>query len=82
MSGKEHYLKVGNLRYCLEVPVCKKCGGSMHPGKAIAETFTGIPDFIGSDGVVTVSPGGQGKLIDCMKCSSCGWSVTEGEKHV
>lgn len=59
----------GQLRYC------KKCGGMMAKGKAIAQTFTGLPDF--ADGaVVTVSPGGKGKLMDCAKCVECGWSVS------
>ena len=53
---------------------CRRCGGKMEPGKAIAQTLTGVPDF--ADGsVVTLSPGGPGKLIDCTKCSACGWSV-------
>ena len=25
---------------------------------------------------MTLSAGGPGRLIDCMKCSACGWSVT------
>jgi len=55
---------------------CRKCGGEMKPGKALAQTFIeGEPDFRGSD-VVTVSAGGPGKQIDVMKCSECGWSVT------
>ena len=54
---------------------CRKCGSAMKPGKAIAATYTGIPDFPGGE-VCTVSAGGQGKLIDCMKCIKCGWSVT------
>lgn len=56
---------------------CKRCNGEMKPGKAIEQTYTGIPDFIGGD-VVTMSPGGPGRLIDCLKCSKCGWSVTKG----
>ena len=69
-------------RLASQVPVCKKCGGTMYPGKAIEETLMGIPDFIGCNEVVTMSPGGPGKLIDCMKCSSCGWSVTgKGEEN-
>lgn len=56
---------------------CRKCGGDMHPGKALAQTFTaGAPDFPGSD-IVTLSAGGPGKQIDIMKCSKCGWSVTK-----
>lgn len=55
--------------------ICRKCGGSMKPSKAIEQTYTGSPDFIGGE-VVTISPGGTGKLIDCLKCEKCGWSVT------
>jgi hypothetical protein len=52
---------------------CKKCGGEMNPGKAIAQTYTGTKDM---GEVCTMSPGGKGKLIDCQKCSKCGWSTT------
>lgn len=55
---------------------CRKCGGVMEPGKAIEQTYTGLPDFPGDRYAVTVSPGGPGKLVDCLKCSACGWSVT------
>lgn len=54
---------------------CRKCTGDMEPSKAIQETYTGAPDFIGG-AVVTVSAGGPGRLVDCLKCSICGWSVT------
>jgi hypothetical protein len=58
-----------------------KCGGKMRPGKALAQTFTGgTPDFPGDDHVSTMSAGGPGKMIDCMKCEKCGWSVTTEEK--
>jgi ribosomal protein S26 len=56
---------------------CKKCGGTMQPGKAIEQTLTGIPDFVGDKYAVTVSPGGPGELIDCIKCVECGYSVTK-----
>ena len=55
---------------------CKKCEGDMQPGVAIRNTLTGMPDFPGDRHATTVSPGGPGKLIDCMKCTACGWSVT------
>jgi hypothetical protein len=55
---------------------CKKCGGDMHEGKAIAQTLTGMPDFPGDKSPVTLSAGGPGVLIDCLKCSKCGWSMT------
>lgn len=60
---------------------CKKCGGEMKEGKAIAQTFTGVPDFIGSKECVTISPGGSIKLIDCLKCEKCGYSTTKGESN-
>lgn len=53
---------------------CRKCAGQMRDGKAIMQGLTGVPDFADGE-VVTMSPGGSGKLIDCRKCSDCGWSV-------
>lgn len=58
---------------------CKHCKLPMTQGKAIQQTWTGKPDFIGGI-VVTLSPGGPGKLIDCLKCPQYGYSVTRGEK--
>lgn len=55
---------------------CRKCGAPMAPGKAIENTLVGIGDFGPADRVVTMSPGGPGRLVDCMKCTACGWSVT------
>ena len=55
---------------------CAKCGGRMLPGKAIEQTYTGVPDFIGDSYPVTLSAGGPGRLVDCLKCEACGWSVT------
>ena len=49
----------------------------MHPGKAIAQTFTaGTPDFPGDTHASTFSAGGPGVMVDCLKCGDCGWSVT------
>ena len=48
----------------------------MRPGQAIAQTLKAPPDFYGDKHAVTLSPGGTGRLIDCRKCSACGWSVT------
>lgn len=47
----------------------------MKPSKAIAQTYGGSPDFPGGT-VVTMSPEGPGKLIDCLKCEKCGHSVS------
>ena len=64
---------------CDATTTCRRCGAKMRPGIALAQTLTaGDPDFHGSD-VVTLSHGGPGTVIDCMKCSACGWSVTGGE---
>lgn len=54
---------------------CRKCNGDMKPSKAMQETYTGRSDFIGG-AVVTMSPGGPGRLVDCLKCSICGWSIS------
>ena len=57
-------------------PTCRKCGGTMQPGHALAQTCTsGAPDDLGGD-AQTMSAGGPGALIDCRKCEDCGWSVT------
>ena len=58
---------------------CPKCGGQMRPGVALESTVVGSPDFVGDDAVVTYSPGGPGRMVKCMKCKACGWSVTTGE---
>jgi len=57
---------------------CKKCGGIMSLGKAIQQTWSaGVPDFPGDQRGITMSPGGGGKLIDCLKCKKCGFSITD-----
>lgn len=63
------------LERVFDVMVCRKCGAPMQQGVAIAQTLTGMPDFIGGESC-TVSPGGPGKLIECSKCPECGWSTT------
>jgi hypothetical protein len=56
---------------------CKKCGGTMKPGKAIQQTWSaGGRDFPGDQRGITMSPGGAGKLVDCLKCKKCGYSIT------
>lgn len=56
-----------------DVARCAKCNTPMQPGIAIEQTFTGSPEFQ-SSAVVTMSPGGPGKLVECLKCPHCGWS--------
>ena len=50
----------------------------MLPGKALADIMTGTPDFPGDDRVCTVSPSGRAELVDCLKCNTCGFSVSSG----
>jgi hypothetical protein len=59
-------------------PNCKRCHVKMKAGIAIEQTWSGIPDFLGSKDVVTISPSGSGKVIPCWKCPICGYSVTRG----
>ncbi len=58
--------------------LCLRCGGVMRPGKAILNTCTGIPDFPGQE-IVTLSPGGPGIMVDCLKCCQCGQSRFPGD---
>jgi hypothetical protein len=49
----------------------------MQPGQAIQQTYTsGSPDFPGDTVGMTMSAGGPGALVSCMKCVGCGWSTT------
>jgi len=58
---------------------CKRCNILMVKGKALENILSGIPDFIGDTQVCTLSPSGKTKLIDCLKCPECGYSVKVGE---
>lgn len=64
---------------------CPKCHAPMQPGIALAQTYTtGLPDFPGDDpasAVQTISPGGPGRIVQCLKCTECGHSVSAGEKE-
>ena len=56
---------------------CPRCKiGKMSEGKAIEQTWlVGIGDFNDSEVGMTMSPGGPGRLIDCLKCDLCGHSI-------
>lgn len=59
-------------------PKCPRCkGGNMKEGKALQNQLSGIPDFIGSKEVVTVSYSGDAKLITVLKCNACGHSISK-----
>jgi hypothetical protein len=55
---------------------CPRCCGEMKPGKAIEQTWHGEPEWPG-DTLCTMSPSGPGRLIDCLKCEKCGFSVSD-----
>lgn len=60
---------------------CSRCDKEMQPGIALAQTFTaGSKDFTSDAYAVTFSAGGPGKIIECAKCQSCGYSVTKQEQ--
>lgn len=55
---------------------CPKCRVELVPGRALSQTWTeGAPDFPGDNVCVTVSAGGPGRVIDCLKCPCCGHSL-------
>jgi hypothetical protein len=52
----------------------RECTGLMLPGVALESTLRGLPDFPGDTQPVTVSEGGPGRLVHCLKCRVCGHS--------
>lgn len=54
---------------------CSKCGGALKSGIALVDINGGVPDFEGGE-VVTMSPTGRAKIVDCLKCETCGHSVS------
>lgn len=54
---------------------CPKCGAAMRPGIAMGQTMVGQPEWPG-DTIYTQSPGGPGYIMDCLKCTNCGHSIT------
>lgn len=58
-----------------EESICKKCNGIMIKSKALEMEFGGYPDFPNDKYPCTISPNGSAHLVDCLKCSSCGWSI-------
>jgi hypothetical protein len=73
----DHKYCMGEIVLKIEQNGCRKCGAEMLPSKAIVNKMTGRADFIGSKDVVTMSlDPRQPVLVDCLKCSKCGWSVS------
>lgn len=49
----------------------------MEKGFALKQTFVpGTPDFVGSNEILSFSPGGPGKMVEVWKCIVCGRSIT------
>ena len=56
---------------------CKKCNGEMIDSTALVQGYSGLPEFPGDAVAVTMSQDHtETKLVDCLKCRECGWSVT------
>jgi len=55
----------------------RNCEGMMKKSKAMRSTLIGgLPDFPNDSHSITLCEGGPGKLIGCIKCDSCGFSMT------
>jgi hypothetical protein len=59
--------------------VCPRCDVPYAPGEAIEQTWIGHPEWPG-DTIYTMSPGGPGRLVPCLKCPKCGHSVTTDQR--
>jgi len=69
----------GARKALAEAQQCPFCNVALKPSIALAQTWVaGAPDFIGETypSIQTMSPGGPGKVINCMKCPECGYSTT------
>lgn len=59
---------------------CKDCGVLLEEGIALQNRLSGLPDFIGSKEIVTVSYGKDADVVNCWKCPLCGYSRTKNKK--
>lgn len=70
MLDAAHY----ELTAARSADTCRKCGGTLKPGKAIAEAFSSS-----DEGTVNQAARvGHAPMENCLKCEACGWSVTTG----
>lgn len=51
---------------------CKRCDAPMEPGKALTTTFGPEENIRRGE---LVGPSGPGKMVACLKCPKCGYSV-------
>ena len=54
----------------------------MKKGIALQERMGGMPDFIGSKEIITMSPSGNSDLVPVWKCPKCGESRTMYEPKI
>ena len=57
---------------------CFKCSTELKRGRASLNNLSGIGDFHAEDAVCTVRPDGTARLIECLKCGTCGHAETGG----
>jgi uncharacterized protein with PIN domain len=55
---------------------CRRCEGELRPGVAIGQTAVALRPRRGEGDIRTYHAGGTGKVIPCLKCHACGWSVS------
>jgi hypothetical protein len=55
---------------------CRRCGAEMRHGVAMGQTVVARRESRGDDDCRTFHAGGTGRVVACLKCSACGWSVT------
>lgn len=63
------------LRDGTDDTACRRCGGPMLRGHALQNTLSGTPDFAGDPHPVTISRTGPAKVVPCLKCVNCGYSI-------
>ena len=63
---------------------CRKCRKALGRGIALQQTYRRSADFVGDfpGRGVTMSAGGPGKIVECLKCPECGWSTTVEPEEV
>lgn len=57
--------------------LCIKCGGELKPSQAFIDTLIISDDFGNDKGLLgtTRSQIGPAKLVNCLKCNKCGYSI-------
>lgn len=74
----EHFLYVKEMlkrKYWKMMGKCSKCGGDMKKSSALVDICAFNGEKQGK--VVSCYAGGPGKIVTCLKCRKCGWSVRD-----